>query len=94
MEVKDTEALISQLVVAFFENVPYYPLPLAELDIGKELWNVFVKRYVGKAEEIFEQKDSGLAYLPAKFIDSCVEREREGLARVWGMDIAITKGSY
>jgi hypothetical protein len=68
-------------VLAFFENDPYYPLPLADLDIDNEIWNVFSEAYLEKAAEVFHANDSRDASLPRKFIDFCIERERDNLAR-------------
>lgn len=81
---KNPEALISHLVTAFFENDPYYPLPLMELDVDKELWLVFSAAYLKKAGEILREKDHRLAGLPQKFIDGCVLREQTNLAKNLG----------
>ncbi|KAK4161263.1 zinc finger protein-domain-containing protein [Cladorrhinum sp. PSN259] len=70
------DEVINQLVLAFFENDPYYPLPLMETDVDKNLWSVFSKEYGRKAEEILS-KD--LAHLPVKFLNACVEREKRKL---------------
>lgn len=82
----DSDALISHLVIVFFENDPYYPLPLAEHDLDKELWETFSTKYLDTGERILSApgKDSRLADLPRKFIDGCVRRERHNLAKGLG----------
>ena len=77
---ENPEMLIDHLVFAFFENDPYYPLPLAEQDVDRELWSTFRNAYLGKASEILTPKDKRLHELPIKFMDACVERERQKLA--------------
>lgn len=79
---EDPDALISHLVMAFFENDPYYPLPLAELDQDKELWETFSVKYLDTGKRILSVpgKDKRLVDLPQKFIDGCVRRERDNLA--------------
>ncbi|UPK99905.1 hypothetical protein LCI18_010840 [Fusarium solani-melongenae] len=67
------EALIEQLVTAFFENDPYYPLPLMDDDMGKKLC------YSTKAEEVLAEKDERLRALPHIFINACIERERQNI---------------
>ena len=37
--------IIEQLVLAFLENDPYYPLLFMELDVDKQLWSVFRREY-------------------------------------------------
>lgn len=81
---ENPDALPSQLVIAFCENDPYYPLPLMELDIDKELWQAFGTRYLEKAKEIHSEKDQRLSDLPRKFINGCMLGERENLARNLG----------
>lgn len=63
-KVINPNALISQLVLSFFENNPYYPLPLADLDTDDEIWNVFSAAYLEKAAEVFHANDSRDASLP------------------------------
>ncbi|CAG8092638.1 unnamed protein product [Penicillium salamii] len=75
------EAVIAQLIEAFFENDPYYPLPLVDTDPEKELWEIFSCAYVSKANEVLRKKDMRLHDLPRRFIDGCVQRERESLQR-------------
>jgi hypothetical protein len=72
------EGLVSHPVMAFFENDPYYPLPLMEHSLDQELWEIFRAKYLEKAGLIFPESnmDSRLASLPQKFIDGCVLRER------------------
>ncbi|OIW25607.1 hypothetical protein CONLIGDRAFT_582051 [Coniochaeta ligniaria NRRL 30616] len=73
------EALIRHLVLAFYENDPYYPLPLVEG--GEALWNAFCDNYLRKSREILEAdgKDERLANLPQFFITSCILREEQKL---------------
>ncbi|KAM5384618.1 hypothetical protein ACJZ2D_001363 [Fusarium nematophilum] len=78
------DALIQQLVMAFFENDPYYPLPLMEDELDQSLWLTFTDQYLRKAEEILASKDTRLQSLPVKFIEACIERERRNLYN--GMD--------
>ncbi|RSL83038.1 hypothetical protein CEP51_004763 [Fusarium floridanum] len=73
------EALVEQLVMAFFENDPYYPLPLMDDDLGKQLWSVFRDSYTTKAEEILREKDERLRALPNRFINACIEREQQNI---------------
>ncbi|KAJ4172399.1 hypothetical protein NW754_002597 [Fusarium falciforme] len=70
------EALIEQLVTAFFENDPYYPLPLMDDDLCKQLWSDFRDSYIIKAEEVLVEKGERLRVLPRIFINACIERER------------------
>jgi hypothetical protein len=72
--------LIDHLVLAFYENDPYYPLPLAEQELDQELWSTFRESYLKKASEILKPKDKRLHELPENFIEACVERERQKLA--------------
>ncbi|KAJ6107369.1 zinc finger protein-domain-containing protein [Penicillium sp. IBT 18751x] len=76
---ENPEALVSHLVMAFFENDPYYPLPLMESDVDKELWTVFTAQYLRMATKVMNGKDPRLVALPLKFVDGCVERERESI---------------
>lgn len=80
------EPLVAQLVMAFFENDPYYPRPLMELDLDKELWEVFSTTYLEKGKQILESpgKVWRLAGLPRMFIDACVARERDNLVKGLG----------
>ncbi|KAJ5543371.1 hypothetical protein N7535_005799 [Penicillium sp. DV-2018c] len=73
------DQLISQLVSAFFENDPYYPRPLSELEVEKALWDQFSSAYIHTATEILSTKDSRLSALPQKFIDECVAKSAKAL---------------
>ncbi|KAK0704831.1 zinc finger protein-domain-containing protein [Lasiosphaeris hirsuta] len=77
------EELVNQLVLAFFENDPYYPLPLMEMDVDKKLWTIFRREYEKKAEEILGASET-MRHLPIKFLDACVERERRKLEKGLG----------
>lgn len=76
------EALIAHLVTAFFENDPYYPLPMSELEVDRRLWETFRTEYLRKADQILSApgKNERLGSLPRKFIDACTSRERDALA--------------
>ncbi|KAJ5539055.1 zinc finger protein-domain-containing protein [Penicillium frequentans] len=76
---KNPDTLISHLVLSFFENDPYYPLPLLEDCADRELWKDFSTAYVQRAHQVIEGKDPRLATLPQRFIDGCVQRERRSL---------------
>ncbi|KAJ9398445.1 hypothetical protein DTO282F9_4536 [Paecilomyces variotii] len=91
---ENPDALVAHLVTAFFENDPYYPLPLMELDIDTELWAVFSKAYLETAAQTLSApgKDTRLADLPQKFVDGCILREREALANNLGHGHRELKG--
>lgn len=78
------KALIDHLMVGFFENDPYYPLPLMENILDKRLWEIFSSSYLTKASKVQRGKDSRLTCLPQKFIDGCIEREAESLRKGLG----------
>ncbi|KAK5652411.1 hypothetical protein OQA88_10453 [Cercophora sp. LCS_1] len=80
---KHEEELVNQLVLAFFENDPYYPLPLMEINVDKQLWSIFRNEYERKAGEILGTSKA-LSHLPVKFLDACVERERRKLEKGLG----------
>lgn len=75
----DADGLINQLVIAFFENDPYYPLPLMGTELEERLWSVFQEAYLGTAAEVVSVKDSRLYSLPERFIRACIEREQRKL---------------
>jgi Zinc finger protein len=77
---ENPEALIEHLVLAFFENDPYYPLPLAEQEFEQRLWVAFRETYLKKAAQVLGTKDERLHGLPHKFLEACEERERHRLA--------------
>ncbi|RJE22689.1 Zinc finger protein [Aspergillus sclerotialis] len=83
---ENPEMLLPHLVEAFFENDPYYPLPLMEQDLERELWDTFSSTYIDKGTHILSApgKDSRLVNLPRIFIDSCVKRERQNLSNSLG----------
>ena len=70
---------VEQAVKRFFDNDPYYPLPLAATGSTDErLWKLFARRYL-------ETNDQNCWNLPHRFIDGVVEamhirREREAEA--------------
>ncbi|KAJ5100001.1 zinc finger protein-domain-containing protein [Penicillium argentinense] len=78
------EALIEQLVESFFENDPYYPLPLVNTYPEKELWELFSSSYITKASKVLHEKDRRLACLPQQFINGCIQREIESLQKGLG----------
>ncbi|KAF4997106.1 hypothetical protein FDECE_12183 [Fusarium decemcellulare] len=81
---KQPQALIEQLVLAFFENDPYYPLPFPEDEFDEQLWLAFKDEYLRKSEEILAEKDERLHSLPKKFIKACESRERDNLMKGLG----------
>jgi hypothetical protein len=79
---KEPDKLIAQLVLAFFENDPYYPRPSDKDDeIEKELWATFSSEYLDRATQILSApgKDPRLAEtgLPQMFIDNCLASQRD-----------------
>lgn len=72
------EILIPHLVEAFFENDPYYPLPLMEHDLEEELWETFSSKYLDKGSHILSApgKDSKQACQPTSDVHRrlCPER--------------------
>lgn len=78
---KRPEDLVNQLVLAFFENDPYYPLPEMAADVDRELWSTFSREYLHKANEILMQDShyEETQHLPRYFIEQCVARERKNL---------------
>ncbi|KAL7936353.1 zinc finger domain-containing protein [Trichoderma chlorosporum] len=80
------EDVINQLVLAFFENDPYYPLPEMDSDENKELWFTFSQEYLRRANEVLLQSVhyKETQHLPGLFIKQCIERERKNLAQGLG----------
>lgn len=80
------DALVDHLVMSFFENDPYYPLPLKDYSRERNLWEAFSDSYLHKAGEILEGdgKDARLALLPGMFARACVEREQTKLDQGFG----------
>ncbi|KAJ9150731.1 Protein of unknown function DUF3669, zinc finger protein [Pleurostoma richardsiae] len=78
------EELQQQLVHSFFENDPYYPLPLMESDVEQRLWTVFQTTYLDKSREILARKDERLRELPQKFLNACISREQMKLSEGFG----------
>ncbi|KAJ4258166.1 hypothetical protein NW762_008307 [Fusarium torreyae] len=71
------DTIVDQLVIAFYENDPYYPRPCVDSEPEEQLWNAFKAAYILKAEEILGTL--GLTLLkafPQRFIDACVERAK------------------
>ncbi|KAJ5651149.1 zinc finger protein-domain-containing protein [Penicillium longicatenatum] len=85
------EVLVSHLVMSFFENDPYFPLPLMESELDQELWEVFAAQYLQMATKVLNGKDPRLATLPLKFLDGCVERERDSIENGLGHGHRIYK---
>ncbi|KAL6907338.1 zinc finger domain-containing protein [Trichoderma evansii] len=83
---KRPEDVVNQLVLAFFENDPYYPLPEMESEVDRELWSTFSREYLRKANEILIQDShyQETQHLPRYFIEQCVARERQNLAHGLG----------
>jgi len=87
------EELVQHLVLAFFENDPYYPLPLMEADFDKRLWSTFEEEYQSVSEHLLQKSDHMAAlHLPRKFLDACVERERQKLEQGHGHGHRDLKG--
>lgn len=82
--VNNSESLVAHLAKAFFENDPYYPLPLMEDVLEQNLWDTFRSSYIAKASQVLHAKDERLAGLPHKFIDGCIQREKESLEKGLG----------
>ncbi|KAK0736612.1 hypothetical protein B0T21DRAFT_411772 [Apiosordaria backusii] len=81
---ENEEAVIAQLVLGFFENDPYYPLPMMEEgSVDEKLWSVFRGEYEQKAAVILRES-SCLQHLPSKFMDACVQREQQSLQQGLG----------
>jgi len=79
--IHNSETLVSHLVEAFYENDPYYPLPLMENPADQSLWTVFSESSLTKATAVLRIKDERLASLPQQFIDGCIQRERINLEK-------------
>jgi hypothetical protein len=71
-------------VQAFFINDPYFPRPLCEDGVEKELWAAFVKAYLetgdvvmAKSMQMQKPWEGELDMsMPEKFIEACVEGKR------------------
>lgn len=78
------DSLISHLVEAFYENDPYYPLPLMEDHLEQKLWDMFSKSYIAKSSQVLLGKEQRLTRLPQMFIDGCIRREKDSLDKGLG----------
>jgi hypothetical protein len=89
-----SDALIAQLVLAFFENDPYYPLPMMEEDVERTLWRTFAQSYLDKSRTILESggKDERLHNLPVMFINGCIDRETQNIGKGLGHGHRDLKG--
>lgn len=85
------QALTDQLVLAFFENDPYYPLPHAEGETGQKLWEAFGDAYLLKSLAIIPE-DHPFYGLPVEFIYKCQRREKRKLAAGLGHGHRDLKG--
>lgn len=85
-------ALLEQLVLAFFENDPYYPLPMMESDVEKNLWSAFRNQYLRTSGVILASKDEVVRELPSRFIDACEQREQAKLSAGLGHGHRDLKG--
>lgn len=72
------ESGVEMAATAWRDNDPYFPKPLQESSTCKELWSVFVQRYVEIADRIL-QKDKH--HLPRMFIRRIIEIEKERAER-------------
>lgn len=75
----DASMWINQLVFSFFENDPYYPLPLMVEESEKRLWDVFVKAYLKQGDMIVHGTTQ--EKLPMRFIEACIDREKKMFAQ-------------
>ncbi|KAJ5397009.1 zinc finger protein-domain-containing protein [Penicillium cosmopolitanum] len=82
--IDNPDALVAHLVESFFENDPYYPLPLTDDALEQKLWDVFRSSYIEKASQVLDRKDGRLAGLPRNFINGCIRREKESLEKGLG----------
>jgi hypothetical protein len=82
------DSILAMLVLAFFENDPYYPLPLAEAPEDQDLWEEFRVTYISTAKKILGSDGGSNSKwatwanentLPERFIDMCIEREKKNL---------------
>lgn len=82
MGIERPDDLIAHLVRAFFENDPYYPRAIPDLEPEKALWSTFSSAYRDVAASLLSVpgKDPGLAVLPQKFLDACVLQQSENSA--------------
>lgn len=82
MGIERPDDLIAHLVRAFFENDPYYPRAIPDLEPEKALWSTFSSAYRDVAASLLSvpRKNPGLAVLPQKFLDACVLQQSENSA--------------
>lgn len=73
-----TDAIVGQLVAAFFQNDPYYPLPPTEGNavLGEEetLWSTFERSYLEVADKILEHEEDLMRALPQRFIQAVIHQ--------------------
>jgi hypothetical protein len=91
MTEEGAKTIIEQLVIAFFENDPYYPLPEMETQADQELWSVFSTKYLEVGRRILEGEAS-IQQLPQTFINACIQREKVKLAEGLGHGHRNEKG--
>jgi hypothetical protein len=70
------EAGVAMAAEAWRLNDPYFPRPFQDSPVCRELWNVFVSRYIDVADLILE-KSPHLRELPRKFIKSVMDIEKK-----------------
>lgn len=87
---KHEEELVSQLVHAFFENDPYYPLPLMEMNVDKQLWSIFRREYERKAGDILGASET-LRHLPSSFWMPVWRWSGGSWKRDWAMGIETSR---
>lgn len=75
------DEILDQMVLALFENDPYFPLPLMEDDMDKRLWDVFSESYLSGAQAVLvsHQNYDKMKSWPRRFIEKCIARERQSL---------------
>ncbi|RSL43623.1 hypothetical protein CEP54_015021 [Fusarium duplospermum] len=68
---------IAQAVEAFGINDPYYPKPLRESPVAKDLWDKFVKVYLETAGRVLAGEREEILDLPNQFVQGVVKMEEE-----------------
>lgn len=91
MTEEGANSIIQQLVISFFENDPYYPLPEMETKADQDLWSLFSTTYLEVAMRVLEGEAS-MQQLPQRFINACIQRERSKLAEGHGHGHRNEKG--
>ncbi|KAH7160455.1 zinc finger protein-domain-containing protein [Dactylonectria estremocensis] len=65
-------------VEAFKLNDPYYPKPLQDDTVAKDLWNTFAKSYLEMSQIILRSKGShDIQQLPGQFLKAVINMQRQ-----------------